>query len=201
MVQTQSEQASPVLLFVGLGNPGSQYAKTRHNAGQWFIHALAKKAGASFSYDSKVKGDIATLRIGATTCRLLIPDDYMNCCGAIIKKTAAFYRIAPEAICVVHDELDLPAGTIRLKYSGGHGGHNGLRDMIDQLQTANFQRLRIGIGHPGQKQYIADFVLKPPAFEERIQIDNSISQALTIVDELIAGNLEKAMRLLHTSTE
>lgn len=192
--------ALPVQLFVGLGNPGPEYASTRHNAGQWFIDALAKHYGVSLLSERKLKSQVASMRIQDSTCRLCIPNDYMNCCGATIQKVAAFYQIPAQAICVIHDELDLPTGIARIKYGGGHGGHNGLRDILQHLSTPDFYRLRIGIGHPGQKHLVSHFVLKPPSKTEAMQIQSAIDSALPIVDDLACGDINKAMRVLHQPT-
>lgn len=192
--------ALPVQLLVGLGNPGPEYAQTRHNAGQWFIDALAKHYGVSLSRERKLNSHLASVRLQNTTCRLCIPDDYMNCCGRITQRVAAFYHIPPQAICIVHDELDLDPGIARLKYSGGHGGHNGLRDILQHLSTPEFYRLRIGIGHPGHKDQVSQFVLKRPNRAQLEQIESAIESTLPIIDDLLNGHLDKAMRLLHQPT-
>ena len=124
-------------------------------------------------------------------------DTFMNECGRAIQQVLQFYRIQPAAMCVIHDELDLPVGCARLKFGGGHGGHNGLRDLIQQLGTRDFYRLRIGIGHPGNKHQVSSFVLKPPNVDERKQIDEALQNSLAIVSELVSGDVEKAMRILH----
>ncbi len=191
----EQSSSSPIALFVGLGNPGTQYAKTRHNAGQWFVQKLAEQVGTSFKTERN--GQLATARLSGQACRLFIPDTYMNCCGTVIQGLLHFYRISAESMCVVHDELDLPAGSARIKYSGGHGGHNGLRDLIQQLGTNDFYRLRLGIGHPGNKHQVSSFVLKPPTIDERKKIDTAIADSLAIVPDLVNGDIEKAMRILH----
>lgn len=191
----QHASATPITLFVGLGNPGTQYVNTRHNAGYWFVHALAQQHTVSFRCERK--GHLAKIHVDTTACRLFMADAYMNECGRVIQDMLHFYRISPAAMCVVHDELDLPVGDARLKYSGGHGGHNGLRDLIQQLGTRDFHRLRIGIDHPGNKHQVSSFVLKPPNQDERKHIDNAITNSLAIVPELVSGDIEKAMRILH----
>lgn len=188
-------------LIVGLGNPGRQYEDTRHNAGAWFVERLARQHHASLASDSKVPGRTTRISIQGHDVRLLIPTTYMNVSGQAVAPFAHFYRIAPERILVVHDELDLPPGTAKLKQGGGHGGHNGLRDIISKLgNNANFGRLRIGIGHPGSADKVSGYVLgKAPASEQRL-IDEAIDEALAVLPDLISGHSNKAMNRLHSFT-
>lgn len=183
-----------IQLIVGLRNPGDNYAKTRHNAGEWFIDTLAKANNFSFKQDKKFFSEIALWH----DCRLALPLLYMNQSGKPIKTISQFYKIKPEHILVVHDELDLPPGQIKLKKDGGHGGHNGLRDIISQLGTKNFQRLRIGIGHPGHKDDVTPYVLGKPSNVDKIAILNAIDRAIDVIPYLLDGNLEKAMHQLHS---
>ena len=163
-------------LVVGLGNPGSEYAETRHNAGFWFCERLARELGASFTKEARFHGQAANARTEGVW--LLMPQTFMNRSGQSVAALARFYRIAPAEILVVHDELDIPPGQLRVKFGGGLGGHNGLKDITAHLGTQDFWRLRIGIGHPGDRNEVANFVLKPPRREESDLIDESIDRAL-----------------------
>lgn len=183
-----------IKLIVGLRNPGDNYTKTRHNAGEWFVDALSKEEGLSFKTDKKLFSDIALM----DDCRVSLPLLYMNQSGKPTKAISQFYKIKPEEILIVHDELDLPPGQIKLKKDGGHGGHNGLRDIIAHLGTKSFQRLRIGIGHPGHKDDVTNYVLGKPSNVDKIAILNAIDRAIDIMPDVIKGDLEKAMHQLHT---
>ncbi len=163
-------------LVVGLGNPGAEYAETRHNAGFWFCERLARDLGASFTKEARFHGQAANARTEGVW--LLMPQTFMNRSGQSVAALARFYRIAPAEILVVHDELDIPPGQLRVKFGGGLGGHNGLKDITAHLGTQDFWRLRIGIGHPGDRNEVANFVLKPPRREESDLIDESIDRAL-----------------------
>lgn len=191
--------SSRIQLIVGLGNPGSQYEQTRHNAGFWFVEALARQHGASFKSESKFHGEACKISISGHEVWLLKPMTFMNRSGQGIAALARFYKIEPANILVAHDELDLPPGDIRLKQGGGHGGHNGLRDTIEQLgNSRDFQRLRIGIGHPGHSSQVTGYVLgKPPADEQRL-MEDAIDTALKVMPLAIDGELQKAMNQLHT---
>lgn len=186
-------------LIVGLGNPGRQYEDTRHNAGAWFVERLAKQHNASLSADSKVPGRTARITLHGHELRLLVPTTFMNISGQAVAPFAHFFKIAPERILIVHDELDLPPGTAKLKQGGGHGGHNGLRDIISKLgNNANFGRLRIGIGHPGSADKVSGYVLgKAPATEQRM-IDDAIGEAIAILPDLLSGHPNRAMNRLHS---
>ncbi len=186
-------------LVVGLGNPGDEYTQTRHNAGFWFCERLARELGASFSREARFHGLAANARSEGVW--LLMPQTFMNRSGQSVAALARFYRIAPAEILVVHDELDIPPGQLRLKFGGGLGGHNGLKDTQAKLGTPDFWRLRIGIDHPRNsgtpQQPVVDYVLKPPKQAEREAIEQSIGKAQTIIADWVAGDVEKAMRLLH----
>lgn len=190
---------SSVQLIVGLGNPGAQYEQTRHNAGFWFVEEVARQYGAVFRPESKFSGEVARIQIDGRDCWLLKPATFMNRSGQAIQAIANFYKIAPQAILVVHDELDLPAGVAKLKAGGGHGGHNGLRDTIAKM-GAEFVRLRLGIGHPGHRDEVVDYVLKAPSKIDRQKLDDAIYAASRIVPELVQGELAKAMQQLHTAS-
>lgn len=163
-------------LVVGLGNPGSEYAETRHNAGFWFCERLARELGTAFSKEARFHGLAASAR--ADGVWLLMPQTFMNRSGQSVAALARFYRITPAEILVVHDELDIPPGQLRLKFGGGLGGHNGLKDITAHLGTQDFWRLRVGIGHPGDRNEVVNFVLKPPRREESALIDASLDRAL-----------------------
>ena len=190
---------APVELIVGLGNPGPNYERTRHNAGANLVLELAKSLNATFKLESKFFGHTARVTIGGRDVRLLIPNTYMNLSGKSIGPFAKFYQIAPENILVVHDELDLAPGIARFKKGGGHGGNNGLRDTIRGLgNNKEFARLRIGIGHPGHASLVADYVLKKASPDDQQLIANSIDDALRHLPTAIEGQWEKAMTALHS---
>ncbi|AOY01219.1 aminoacyl-tRNA hydrolase [Jeongeupia sp. USM3] len=189
---------SPIKLIVGLGNPGAEYAATRHNAGFWWVDQLARDAGVSLRHDAKFHGLAGRARFTGHEVWLLEPQTYMNKSGLSVVALAQFYKILPNEILVVHDELDLPAGEIKLKQGGGHGGHNGLRDIGTHLSTPNYWRLRIGIGHPGERNEVVNFVLKPPRKEEQAAIDDALIRAHHILPLLLAGDTGAAMQKLHT---
>ncbi len=188
-----------IKLIVGLGNPGANYEKTRHNAGAWLVENLAHQNHIALKPDTKFKGMVGCLNHAGHDCRLLLPSTFMNLSGHSVRALASFYKITPSEILVAHDELDLPTGTARVKRGGGHGGHNGLRDIIAQLNTPDFYRLRIGIGHPGQKDLVVDYVLQKPNKSEKEQIDDAITSALIIIPDIIDGHFERAMQKLHTA--
>ena len=187
-----------IKLIVGLGNPGSQYLQTRHNAGAWYVNALANSFAIPLTLETKFFAHVGRGNIDGNDCRLLIPNTFMNLSGKSVGAIATFYKILPDEILVAHDELDIDPGTVKLKKSGGHGGHNGLRDIISSLANCrDFYRLRIGIGHPGNKNQVTNFVLgKAPQNEQRA-IDESIDEALRYTGDIISGQHDKAMQHLH----
>ena len=188
-----------IRLIAGLGNPGKKYEQTRHNAGFWFVDEVARRYAVRFRAESRFASEVASCQIDAQECRLQKPQEFMNRSGRPVAALAAFYRIPRSAILVVHDDLDLPPGTVRLKQNGGHGGHNGLRDLIPSLGGNDFLRLRIGIGHPGHRDDVIDYVLRPAAPEEQAAIEAAIEAALGVLSDVITGNLEAAMKVLHTA--
>lgn len=189
---------SQLKLIVGLGNPGSEYAATRHNAGQWFVERLADKYGIRLANDAKYHGLTGRGGVQGQDLRLLIPTTFMNLSGQSVGALATFFKILPDEILVAHDELDLPPGTVRLKTGGGHGGHNGLRSIIGALANQNgFHRLRLGIGHPGTAKDVSGFVLtKAPAKEQEL-IERALDEAVSLSDDMIAGQLAQAMNKLN----
>jgi PTH1 family peptidyl-tRNA hydrolase len=199
---TRAHMADPIRLVVGLGNPGREHEATRHNAGFWFADALARRLGASFSHESRFAGDMAK---AGHELRLLKPATYMNLSGRAAGAAARFFGVAPGEMLVVHDELDLEPGDARLKFGGGVAGHNGLKDIRAACGTADFWRLRLGIGHPRDseipQQQVVDYVLKPPRREERAAIESAIDRALDAWPAIAAGEFERAMTALHTKRE
>lgn len=187
-----------IRLIVGLGNPGRQYAATRHNAGFRWVERLAGTEGAALKPEARFHGLAGRLVLNGRELWLLQPQTFMNASGRAVAAFAHFYRLAPEEILVVHDELDLPPGIVRLKQGGGHGGHNGLKDIAAHLNTPAFWRLRLGIGHPGEKDVVADYVLHAPSRDETALIDEVIVQSLAVLPQLLAGEFQAAMLKLHT---
>jgi len=185
-------------VIVGLGNPGSKYTETRHNAGFWFIEEVARAYSATFRTDKKFHGEVAKVSIEGKEIWLLKPDTFMNLSGRAVQSLLSFYRITAEQLLVAHDEIDLDPGTAKLKTGGGHGGHNGLRDIINQLGTKDFHRLRIGVGHPGNKDQVVDFVLHNASHDERMLIDSDIDDAVRVLPDLASGAFEQAMQKLHS---
>lgn len=190
--------ASGIQLIVGLGNPGQEYERTRHNAGAWFVFELAHSKHLTLKHEKKYQAMHAQTSINGHECHLLIPTTFMNLSGQSVKAVASYYKIPPEAILVAHDEIDIPAGDIRLKFNGGHGGHNGLRDIIRHLNTNQFHRLRIGVGHPGTSEEVADYVLNPPKKAERELINTALENAQRVFPLVLDGEFQKAMNELHT---
>lgn len=189
---------SGIRLIVGLGNPGREYETTRHNAGFWWVERIAATRGATLNAEKKFHGLAARTHLAGQEVWLLEPQTFMNRSGQAVGALAGFYKILPEEILVVHDELDLPPGDARLKKGGGHGGHNGLRDIIAHLGTPEFWRLRLGIGHPGDKNQVSDYVLHPAGREEQERIDAAVDKSLPLLPQLLAGDFPAAMLKLHT---
>lgn len=188
-----------VQLIVGLGNPGPEYDQTRHNAGALFVERLASAYGVNLSFDKKYFGLTGKLNHQGHDVRLLIPTTYMNRSGQSVAALANFFRIKPEEILVAHDELDMPPGVCKLKQGGGHGGHNGLRDIIASLANQrNFHRLRIGIGHPGHSSQVSNYVLSRAPRNDQELINTSIEFALGVLPDLLDGNFSRAMQQLHS---
>ncbi|PIJ49957.1 aminoacyl-tRNA hydrolase [Erwinia sp. OLTSP20] len=188
-----------IKLIVGLANPGADYAATRHNAGAWYLDYLARRHNQSLKEEAKFYGYTGRFTLGSDEIRLLVPTTFMNLSGKAVSAMASFYRIAPEEILVAHDELDLPPGVARLKQGGGHGGHNGLKDIISKLgNNPNFHRLRIGIGHPGDRNKVTGFVLGKPPLSEQKLIDEAIDEAARCTELwLQQRDRLKAMNRLH----
>ncbi|MDO5653911.1 MAG: aminoacyl-tRNA hydrolase [Brachymonas sp.] len=188
-----------IQLIVGLGNPGPEYAATRHNAGFWWLETLAQQWGVQLAHSRDFHGFVGTSQQQGRKVWLLQPSTYMNRSGQAVAALARFYKILPAHILVVHDELDLQPGQAKLKLGGSHAGHNGLRDIHAQLGSADYWRLRLGIGHPGIKSEVINWVLKKPAPDDRIGIEQAIDRSLKAVPDMLAGEMEKAMRIIHTA--
>ena len=186
-----------IRLIAGLGNPGEKHQSTRHNAGFWFVDALATSENAVFKSETKFKGEIAYFAYQGEKIWLLKPQTYMNESGESLRSFCDFYKIPTEQILVAHDEIDLPDGDARIKWSGGHGGHNGLRSIFSHLNK-DFWRLRIGVGHPGNKDEVVGYVLKKTSSKERAEIEMAIDKAIMTMDDCFQGNMEAAMKKLHT---
>lgn len=188
-----------IQLIVGLGNPGNEYERTRHNAGQDFVERLARQWGVTLTLENKYFGYTARAKVKGEDIRLLIPTTFMNRSGQSVGALANFFKISPESILVAHDELDLLPGVARFKKGGGHGGHNGLKDIVAALgNNNNFYRLRLGIGHPGSASQVANFVLKRPPQSEQELIEEAIDRALNCLPDALDGKWDNAMKVLHT---
>ncbi len=187
-----------IALIVGLGNPGRQYAETRHNAGFWFLQTLQKSFGFSLQEGSRYKGMMGSFSHQDLTVRVLAPHTFMNLSGDSVVPYARFFRIRTEQILVAHDELDLPPGSIRFKQNGGHGGHNGLRDIMQKTGARDMKRLRIGIGHPKGSLPVSGYVLTRPTPEDRVAIQSAIDRAVMVFPAFLAGDFPKIMQFLHT---
>lgn len=192
-----SKVAQPIRAIVGLGNPGAEYQDTRHNAGFWFVDRLARRYGGQFRAEAKFFGEACKVRIGAADVWLLKPATFMNRSGRAVSALCNFYKIDMAELLVVHDEIDLPPGDTRLKIGGGHGGHNGLRDIIPAVGK-DFVRLRVGVGHPGHKDRVADYVLGRAGRVDQEAIEASLDQAEAVIEAVVRGDLAQAMNTLHS---
>ncbi len=187
-----------IKLIVGLGNPGNTYQETRHNVGAWLVNLLAKNYSATFTASAKMRCEHCVITIESTDCKLMLPTTFMNESGSALYLFSNFYRIETHEILVVHDDLDLDIGTIKLKTGGGHGGHNGLRDIINKLGSNDFHRLRIGIGHPGHKELVSNYVLTKPNSNDTISLNQAIEQTVKGLPLLFSANIAKAMNSLNS---
>lgn len=188
-------------LIVGLGNPGAEHLRTRHNAGFWFVDALARREAVRFGIESRLHAETANVVIGGQPVCVLKPITFMNKSGLAVAAALRYYKIEPEEMLVAHDDLDLAAGTVRLKFDGGHGGQNGMRDLVAHVGHGKFHRLRFGIGHPGHKDRVLSWVLGRPGTEDEQAILGAVGSALDELPLVVAGEFEKAMLRLHTSRE
>ena len=189
---------SAIKLIVGLGNPGPEYLMTRHNAGFWFVDALAHARSLTFKPENRFKADVARLQDDGHDCLVCKPNTFMNNSGMSVQPLVGFYKIPIEEILVVHDDIDLEAGTVRFKKGGGHGGNNGLRDVIEKLGSNAFNRLRIGVGHPGNSAEVVNYVLSKPSRDDTGLIMESIGRAIELLPRILDGDFMKVMTRLHT---
>ena len=187
----------PIRIIAGLGNPEDRYEKTLHNAGFWFVDALARKYGGIFKYEKKFDADSCRVKMHGEDVWLVRPQSYMNNSGQPIRGLLDYYRLGVTELLVAHDEIDLPPGTVRLKEGGGHGGHNGLRDIVRHC-GADFLRLRLGVGHPGDKDEVTNYVLKRASSDVEAAIERNIDDTMAVMPELVDGNINAAMKKLHT---
>ena len=187
-----------IRLLVGLGNPGADYVDTRHNAGFWLIDGIAAELGVTFRFEKGYNADEGKARVGGCDRFLLKPQTFMNRSGQAVAALARYYKIVPEEIMVIHDELYLPPGTNRLKHGGGHGGHNGLRDIVNHLGSREFFRIRVGIGHPGDARKVVDYVLHRPSQADLAAIEAANRDTVAVMPLVFEGNIEKAMHALHS---
>ena len=187
----------PIRIIAGLGNPEDRYERTLHNAGFWFVDALARKYGGIFKYEKKFDADSCRVKMHGEDVWLVRPQSYMNNSGQPIRGLLDYYRLGINELLVAHDEIDLPPGTVRLKEGGGHGGHNGLRDIVRHC-GADFLRLRLGVGHPGDKDEVTNYVLKRASSDVEAAIERNIDDAMAVMPELVDGNINAAMKKLHT---
>ena len=192
---------SGIKLIVGLANPGKDYKDTRHNAGEWLVEELINQEGITLKPEVKFHGLHGQGILYGSPCHFLIPTTYMNLSGQAVRAVSTYYKIAPEEILVAHDEVDLPVGTVKLKFDGGNGGHNGLKDIISHLNTRQFYRLRIGVGRPPAGRDTADYVLGKPSRADRDRIDAAIHASMSAIPYMLDGENQKAMHLLHTQDE
>ena len=191
--------AKPIRIIAGLGNPEDKYERTLHNAGFWFVDALARKHGGLFRYEKKFDAEICKVRIAGSEVWLVKPQSYMNHSGQPVRAVLDYYRLNPRRMLVAHDEIDLPPGTVRLKQGGGHGGHNGIRDVMAHCGQ-DFMRLRIGVGHPGEKDKVTGYVLKRASADIEAAVERNIDEALDAMPVIIEDGLNAAMKKLHTKT-
>lgn len=188
-----------IKLFVGLGNPGPEYEGTRHNAGFWWLDAVARELKLTLVMDKSYHGLVARTSVRGQAVWLLAPQTFMNLSGKSVASLARFFKIEPQDILVAHDELDIVPGEAKLKFGGSHAGHNGLRDIHAQMGTGDYWRLRLGVGHPGVKSEVVGWVLKKPSLDHRIAMDQCIDRCLKALPHLLAGEMDQATMLIHTS--
>ena len=189
---------STIQLIAGLGNPGAKYEGTRHNVGFWFVDELARSKGCSLHHENKFQGEVGKITINGQSVWLIKPMTFMNLSGQSVASLANYYKLTAENLLVVHDELDLEPGTVRLKCGGGHGGHNGLRDIISHFGSKEFYRLRIGIGHPGSAADVSNYVLANPSSSDRNAFIEAIDDCMPVLSQIVDGDMQKAMNHIHS---
>lgn len=190
--------SSKIELIAGLGNPGANYEGTRHNVGFWFIDQLAQSKGCSLHRENKFHGEVGKISIHGQSVWLIKPTTYMNLSGQSVAALASYYKLSVDNLLVVHDELDIPPGEVRLKKGGGHGGHNGLRDIIAHFNSKEFMRLRLGIGHPGSSAEVTNYVLGSPSKTDKTHILDTIEASMVVLPQIVEGEFQKAMNHLHS---
>jgi PTH1 family peptidyl-tRNA hydrolase len=183
---------------VGLGNPGKKYSDTRHNAGAWFVEDLARSVNVTLRHEAKYHGLYSISTLHGQTCHLLVPTTYMNLSGRSVSACMSYLKLGPQSVLIAHDEIDLPPGTIKLKFDGGDGGNNGVKDIIAHLNTKQFYRLRIGVGHPGNSKEVVNYVLQPPSKIDKTKIHDALTQVYEVLPMVLSGEVQKAMNRLHT---
>ena len=188
-----------IRLIVGLGNPGAEYTRTRHNAGFWLVDALATAQGERWSVQSRLHAGLCRVQVGGAPVCLLKPCTWINKTGTAVGSALHYYKVASEQCLLVHDDLDLPPGSVRLKFDGGHGGHNGLRDTLAHVGHGRFHRMRIGIGHPGERNRVIDWVLSPPKGNDAVLIEAAIVRALDVLPLIVTNQFDQARQTLHAS--
>ena len=188
-----------IRLIAGLGNPGPEYLRNRHNAGFWFADALASGAGARFGFENRLHAEACRVQVGGEQVRVIKPDTFMNESGRAVVAALNYWKLTPDELLVVHDDLDLPPGTARMKFDGGHGGQNGLRDIMAHLGHGKFHRLRLGIGHPGHKDQVTSWVLGRPSAKDEDTLLDGVARALNVLPLAVDGQFDKAMQQLHTT--
>ncbi len=194
--------SEPVTLIVGIGNPGAEYANTRHNAGVWFVERLAQQYAGVFKPEKKFFGKVATIRMADSEVKLLVPDTYMNESGKSVAALVNFFKLSAQSMLVAHDEIDFPCGKIRFKQGGGLAGHNGLRDISSRLAgTRDFNRLRIGVGHPGDRSGVTGHVLGKVSAKDQSMIDDCLDEALAAMPKAVSGDWQGAMQQLHNAAQ
>jgi PTH1 family peptidyl-tRNA hydrolase len=186
-------------IIAGLGNPEERYERTLHNAGFWFVDALAKKLGGDFRFEKRFDAELCRIKIAGEEVWLVKPQSFMNLSGGPVRSVLDYYRLSTDKLLVAHDEIDLPPGTVRLKKGGGHGGHNGIRDVIGHC-GADFMRLRLGVGHPGDKEHVTGYVLQQASREIESAVRRNIDEAMHVIPMLVEGGLNAAMKELHTQS-
>lgn len=194
-----ARMSSSIRLIVGLGNPGSEYERTRHNAGFWFVDALAEQEGVRFLREARLHSEVTRFDVGAQRVLLARPLTFMNRSGQALAALTHYYKVDPADVLIAHDELDLPVGVARLKFDGGHGGQNGLRDTIAAFGHGRFHRLRLGIGHPGHKDQVTPWVLGRPSVDQEKRMRGAITAAVAVLPQLLHGDIAGAMKELHTA--
>lgn len=192
--------SSAIQLIVGLANPGKEYEDTRHNAGAWLIEKITHMTKIQLRFEQKYHAFHSSCQLGQHNVHLIVPTTFMNLSGQAVRAYVHYHKISASQILVAHDDIDLPVGVVKLKFDGGDGGHNGLKDVMKHLHTKQFYRLRIGVGHPGKSKDVVDYVLNKPSKADRERIDQALNQVEDILPLMLSGQMQQAMQKLHTET-